>query len=86
LLELTLLPSSRPRREGKEGSFARNDLGDYIQKYEAEIDSSEDGHPRAEDIAYIHQFPIYNYDVTDWSEIGLWRNREYKTYFGPFAS
>ncbi|KAH7407429.1 hypothetical protein BKA64DRAFT_743064 [Cadophora sp. MPI-SDFR-AT-0126] len=42
--------------------------------------------PRPDDVAYIRQFPVYNYDVTDWSEIGVWRNREYETIFGPFAS
>ena len=71
---------------GKEGFFNRNGLEDYGLKYWAEVDGSEDGQPRPEDIAFIRKFPVYNYDVPDWSEIGLWRNREYETCFGPFAS
>lgn len=41
---------------------------------------------RPEDVAYVRSFPVYNYDVADWSDIGLWRNREYEECFGPFAS
>lgn len=82
-----MAPLFRAKEEGgKEGFFARTGLEDYVLKYWAEIDPSEVGPTRAEDIAYIRQFPVYNYDVTDWSEIGLWRNREYETSFGPFAS
>ena len=82
-----MAPLFRAKEEGgKEGFFARNGLEDYVQKHWAEIDPSEDGPPRVEDIAYIRQFPVYNYDVTDWSEIGVWRNRQYETCFGPFAS
>ena len=38
------------------------------------------------DLAYIRQYPVYNFDVSDWSKIGQWRNREYEACFGPFAS
>jgi hypothetical protein len=86
LLELTWRPSSGLGRGGKDGFFARNGLDYYAQKYWEKIDPSEEVPPTEADIAYIRQFPVYNYDVTDWSEIGLWRNREYETCFGPFAS
>lgn len=39
-----------------------------------------------EDAEFLRRFPVYNFDVTDDSEIGKWRNREYEAYFGPFAS
>ena len=81
----------RAREEGKKGFFARCGLEDYVQIHWEEtdpnyVDTSEDGPPREEDIAYIRQFPVYNYDVPDWSQIGVWRNQEYETCFGPFAS
>ncbi|KAN0102797.1 hypothetical protein V8E51_011110 [Hyaloscypha variabilis] len=82
-----MAPLFRAKEEGgKDGFFARVGLEDYAHKYWDKIDPSEDGPPREEDVAYIRQFPVYNYDVIDWSEIGLWRNREYETCFGPFAS
>lgn len=82
-----MAPLFRAREEGgKDGFFARNGLDYYAQKYWEKIDPSEEVPPTEADIAYIRQFPVYNYDVTDWSEIGLWRNREYETCFGPFAS
>ena len=37
-------------------------------------------------MAYIRQYPVYNFDVLDWSEIGQWRNQEYEACFGPFAT
>jgi len=82
-----MAPLFQAREEvGKEGFFGRNGLEEYSNRHWDKIDPSEDGPPREEDIAYIRQFPVYNYDVTDWSEIGQWRNREYETCFGPFAS
>jgi hypothetical protein len=83
-----MAPLFRAREEGfKEGFFQRNGLwDDYCDKFWADTYPSEDGHPRPEDIAFIRKFPVYNYDLPDWSEIGLWRNREYETCFGPFAS
>ena len=82
-----MVPLFQAREDGgKEGFFGRCGLDDYAQKHWEKIDISEDGPPRDEDVAYIRQFSVYNYDVTDWSEIGLWRNREYETCFGPFAS
>lgn len=82
-----MAPLFRAREEGgKDGFFRRLGLEDYAYKYWDRMDPSEDGAPREEDIAYIRQFPVYNYDVTDWSEIGMWRNQEYETCFGPFAS
>jgi hypothetical protein len=66
-----MAPLFQAREEGKEGFFGRYGLEDYTQKYWEKIDISEDGPPRPEDVAYIRQFPVYNYDVTDWSKIGL---------------
>jgi hypothetical protein len=86
-----MAPLFRAREERKKGFFARCGLEDYVQIHWEEtdpnyVDASEDGPPREEDIAYIRQFPVYNYDVPDWSQIGVWRNQEYETCFGPFAS
>lgn len=81
-------PLFRAREEGgKEGFFVRTGLRQHPQKIWATIDLSGVHGPLTEtDIAYIRQSPVYNYDVTDWSEIGQWRNREYENIFGPFAS
>ncbi|KAF8851656.1 hypothetical protein BDZ45DRAFT_808142 [Acephala macrosclerotiorum] len=82
-----MAPLFQARKEGgKDGFFNRCGLEDYSHKYWDKIDKSEDGPPRPEDIAYIRQFPVYNYDMADWSDVGLWRNREYESCFGPFAS
>ena len=87
-----MAPLFRAREEDNRGFFARFGIDDYLNIHWEEtdpqyIDSSEyGGPPREEDVAYIRQFPVYNYDVPDWSEIGEWRNREYETCFGPFAS
>ncbi|KAL5313956.1 hypothetical protein ACEPPN_018380 [Leptodophora sp. 'Broadleaf-Isolate-01'] len=90
LARVYLAPLFHARGEGgKEAFFGRVGLEDYHSKYWElceQIPNSEIGPPRPEDITYIRQFPVYNYDVTDWSEIGVWRNREYETCFGPFAS
>ena len=61
-----MAPLFRAREEGgKDGFFGRVGLEDYAHKYWDKIDPSEDGPPREEDIAYIRQFPVYNYDVID---------------------
>jgi hypothetical protein len=39
-----------------------------------------------EDVEFLRQLPVYNFDLTDDSEIGQWRNREYEAYFGLVAS
>ncbi|PVH71568.1 hypothetical protein DL98DRAFT_520986 [Cadophora sp. DSE1049] len=38
-----------------------------------------------EDGEYARRFPVYNYDVTDYSMVGKWREGEYESLFGPFA-
>lgn len=45
-----------------------------------------DYHPDEADRAYIRRYPVYNFDVADWTDVGRWRDREYNTIFGPFAS
>ncbi|KAK0125478.1 hypothetical protein ONS95_000514 [Cadophora gregata] len=71
---------------GKEGFFARHGHEEYKYLYMDWDNASEDGPTRPEDIPYLRRFPVYNFDVDDWSEIGQWRDREYETCFGPFAS
>jgi hypothetical protein len=51
-----------------------------------DTDYSLDNRPTKAELAYFRQFPVYNFDVFDWSETGKWRDREYETCFGPFAS
>jgi hypothetical protein len=46
----------------------------------------KDTRPREADLAYLRQYPVYNFDVSDKSKVGQWRNREYEGCFGPFAS
>ncbi|KAH7309987.1 hypothetical protein BKA65DRAFT_575780 [Rhexocercosporidium sp. MPI-PUGE-AT-0058] len=38
-----------------------------------------------DDRVYARQFPVYNFDVEDFSTIGKWREKEYEGIFGPFA-
>lgn len=81
-----LAPSFQAEEEGRKGFLWRFSLEAWRFKHLEEVDSSEEGPLRPEDLAYLRQFPVYNYDVTDWSEIGQWRNQEYEACFGPFAS
>jgi hypothetical protein len=86
-----MAPLFRAREEWKKRIFVCFGLEDYMHNHWEEtdphyIDGSEVYPPTEQDIAYIRQFPVYNYDVPDWSEIGVWRNQEYETCFGPFAS
>jgi hypothetical protein len=79
------------REEWKKRFFVCFGLEDYMHIHWEEtdphyIDGSEFYPPTEKEIVYIRQFPVYNYDVPDWSEIGVWRNQEYETCFGPFAS
>ncbi|KAG4440015.1 hypothetical protein IFR05_004529 [Cadophora sp. M221] len=89
LARVYLAPLFQAREEGGKDAFLARVGFDFYSKYwelSEQIPDSEIGPPRPEDIAYIQQFPVYNYDVTDWSEIGEWRNREYETCFGLLAS
>ena len=86
-----MAPLFRAREERKKGFFARFGLEDYLHIHWEEtdpqyMDAFEIRPLDEEDIAYIRQFPVYNYDVLDWSQTGVWRNQEYETCFGPFAS
>ena len=85
-----LEPLFQAREEGgNEAFFGRMGIDDYHYKYwdiTEQIDPSEDGPPRPEDIAYMRRFPVYNYDITDWSEIGVWRNQWYEKCLWTFAS
>jgi hypothetical protein len=63
-------------------------FGDKYRYWSEDMEHLEDpdSTPKEADLAYIRQYPVYNFDVPDWSKIGQWRNREYETCFGPFAS
>ncbi|KAK0101136.1 hypothetical protein ONS95_012882 [Cadophora gregata] len=38
-----------------------------------------------EDGDFARTFPVYNYDVEDFTPVGRWRERAYECIFGPFA-
>ncbi|PVH69679.1 hypothetical protein DL98DRAFT_166698 [Cadophora sp. DSE1049] len=41
--------------------------------------------PTEEDIEYLRQFPVYNFDPDDDTDVGKWKDQEYEKTFGPFA-
>ncbi|KFY33270.1 hypothetical protein V494_07754 [Pseudogymnoascus sp. VKM F-4513 (FW-928)] len=87
LARVYMAPLFQGEKEGGKNSFFMRFGIEYGTMYWDEtIDDSEDTHPTEADIAYLRQFPVYNFDVADSSEIGQWRNREYETCFGEFAS
>jgi hypothetical protein len=76
-------PLFRAREEGGKGSFFLRCGTDY---WAEDVEDIADAYPTEEDFAYIRQSPVFNYDLSDWSEVGQWRNRKYETCLGPFAS
>jgi hypothetical protein len=87
LARVYMAPLFQGREEGGKNAFFMRFGSEYGTMYWDEtIDDSEDTYPTEADIAYLRQFPVYNFDVADSSEIGQWRNREYETCFGEFAS
>ncbi|KAH8752159.1 hypothetical protein F5882DRAFT_267742, partial [Hyaloscypha sp. PMI_1271] len=76
-------PLFRAREEGGKGSFFLRCGTDY---WAEDVEDIADAYPMEEDFAYIRQSPVFNYDLSDWSEVGQWRNRKYETCLGPFAS
>lgn len=82
-----MVPLFQARDEvGVDGFFAHNGSEYFVDKYWEELGPSGETPPTEADTAYVRQSLAYNYDVTDWSEIGQWRNRECETCFGLFAS
>ncbi|KAH8744472.1 hypothetical protein F5882DRAFT_525926 [Hyaloscypha sp. PMI_1271] len=78
-----MAPLFPARQAGDIGFFVRWG-SDY---WTEDVDTYErDFYPTEADVDSIRQFPVYDFDVEDWSQIGQWRNREYETCFGPFAS
>ncbi|KAL2072839.1 hypothetical protein VTL71DRAFT_12182 [Oculimacula yallundae] len=89
LARVYMAPMFQAKDDGKEAFLAR--VGEpgasYYRKHQDKIDSSGgEYHPTPEDFAYLQTFPVYNYDVTDWSEAGVWKYQEYESAFGSFAS
>jgi len=82
-----LAPVFQARKEGNARFYKV--WGDN-QWWSEEMDNlsfeDQDPQPREADLAYIRQYPVYNFDVLDSSEIGQWRNKEYETCFAPFAT
>lgn len=62
-------PFTQAEKDGREGFLQRNKTGDFDD----------------EDLAFLRQFPVYNFDVLDTSTTGKWRNKSYNIAFGPFA-
>ena len=61
--------------------FEALDIGeDYLWRFVASYDIDDDA-----DVDYLRKFPVYNFDVEDFTTVGKWRNEEYKKVFGPFA-
>jgi hypothetical protein len=82
-------PLFRAREEGNAGFHLRNGytlFQDDCWEQIVEMDVSEQGSHEDDDLPYIRRSPVYNYDITDWSDIGQWKYREYEAIFGPFAS
>jgi hypothetical protein len=73
-------------REERNARFFRVWGDDHYWSEDMDQLDDSDPNPKEADYAYIRQYPVYNFDVPDWSKIGQWRNREYETCFGPFAS
>lgn len=87
LARVYMAPLFQEREQGGKGVFFMRFGTEYGTMYWDEtIGDSEDTYPTEADIAYLRQFPVYNFDVADSSEIGQWRNREHETCFGEFAS
>jgi hypothetical protein len=80
-----MAPVFQAREEGN-ARFFRVWGHDYYWSEDMDQLDDPDPYPKEADYAYIRQYPAYNFDVLDWSKIGQWRNREYETCFGPFAS
>lgn len=73
LARVYMVPLFQAREEGGKGVFFVRFGIDYGTMYWDEtIDDSEDTYPTEADIAYLRQFPVYNFDVADASEIGQW--------------
>ena len=73
-------------REERNARFFRIWGHDHYWSEDMDQLDDPDYNPNEADYAYLRQYPVYNFDVPDWSKIGQWRNREYETDFEPFAS
>lgn len=89
LARVYMEPMFQSRDAGEKDAFFGR-MGDpgcvYMSNHCEEIDASENGPARPQDLVLLRKFPVYNYDITDWSEVGVWRNQEYDKCFGPLAS
>lgn len=81
-----MAPLFQAREEGNARFFFIWADRHYYWSEEMDQVDETDTSPKEVDFDYVRQFPVYNFDVPDWSKIGQWRNREYETCFGPLAS
>jgi hypothetical protein len=76
-------PLFRAREEGGEGPFFVRCGTDYWAEDAQDVEGTRH---MSQDFAYIRQPPVFNWDLSDWSEAGQWGNQKYKTCLGPFVS